>query len=215
MGFPMKALVDADIVAFRVAASTENESYDEMDYRVNSSMEQILSQCNATEFEAYLTGKGNFRYNIYPEYKANRRDKARPKWLPEARQILIDRWGAVVCEGYEADDALGMGQDKETNGSVICSIDKDLDQIPGLHFNWVKGAYYEVSEIEGIRRLYKQCLVGDRADNIIGIAGIGPVKADRIINPLDDEDEMDEVVRNLYDSEERYCINLQCLYIWR
>lgn len=211
----MKGIVDADLVAFRCAVSCETEEYSILEHRVNNSMEQILSQANANTFEAYLTGRGNFRKKIYPEYKANRKDKTPPRWIQEARQILIDRWGAMVCEGYEADDGCGMAQDKEGRSSVICSIDKDLDQIPGLHFNWVKGEYYEVSEIEGNRSLYRSTLVGDRADNIIGVAGLGPVKAAKIIDHLEDEDEMDEVCRRLYDSEERYCINLQCLYIWR
>ena len=212
----MKALLDMDIIAFRCAASCENESYEELDYRVNSATEQILSQVNATTFEGFLTGKNNFRKKINPEYKANRKDKVPPKYLQDARQILIDKWGAIVCTGYEADDALGMGQDKsDGRSSIICTIDKDLDQIAGLHFNWVKGDYYEVSEIEGTRSLYRSCLVGDRADNIIGVAGIGPVKAAKIIDHLEDEDEMADVVKSLYDSDERYCMNLQCLYIWR
>ena len=211
----MKAIVDADIVAFRCSASREATDLTAVEYLVNSSMEQILSQANATSYEAYLTGRNNFRKLIYPEYKANRKDKERPQFLQDARQILIDRWSAQVCNGYEADDACGMAQDTVNNSTILCSIDKDLDQIPGLHFNWVKSSMYEVSELEGIQSLYRSSLIGDRTDNIIGVQGIGAVKAGHIINHLHDEEEMDSVCRSLYDDEDRYCMNMQCLYIWR
>lgn len=227
----MKALVDADIVAFRNASAKEMDeefigtlvdgkpvkrprTLQEVLAGVDFSMQQILSQVNATTYEAYLTGPGNFRYNIYPEYKANRKDIERPEYLQAAREHLVRKWGAHVCVGYEADDALGMGQDQEGRSSIICTIDKDLKQVPGRHFNWVKGEHYEISEIEGLRSLYRSVLIGDRADNIIGVKGIGEGKASKIIDHLETEDEMDEVCRSLYDSEERYCINMQCLYIW-
>ena len=211
----MKAIVDADIVAFRCSASREATDLTAVEYLVNSSMEQILSQANATSYEAYLTGKNNFRKLIYPEYKANRKDKERPQFLQDARQILIDRWSAQVCNGYEADDACGMAQDTVNNSTIICSFDKDLDQIPGLHFNWIKSSMYEVSELEGIQSLYRSSLIGDSVDNIIGVRGIGVKTAGKIINHLQDEEEMDSVCRSLYDDEDRYCMNMQCLYIWR
>ena len=47
------------------------------------------------------------------------------------------------------------------------------------------------------------------------IHGIGIKTAGKIINHLHDEEEMDSVCRSLYDDEGRYCMNMQCLYIWR
>jgi DNA polymerase-1 len=211
----MKALVDGDIVAFRCVSSKDPLTEQEVEQRIEFSMNQILSQSNATQYDVYLTGNNNFRKKINPEYKANRKDKERPEHLNYARDVLTNIWGAMVCNGYEADDALGISQDKENGTTIICTIDKDLDQIPGLHFNWVRGEMYEVSELEGLQFFYKQVLIGDRADNIIGVPGIGPVKAHKLISPLTLEEDMYKTVKQLYDDPRRLCINLECLYIWR
>ena len=107
----MKALIDADLVAFRCAFSCDDDADPTfVTDKVDFSMEQIIMQANATKYEAFLTGKGNFRKKINPEYKANRKDKAPPKWLQTCRDRLTDHWKAEVCTGYEADDALGMNQ---------------------------------------------------------------------------------------------------------
>ena len=123
----MQALVDGDIVAFRSVASKDPFTEQEVGQRVAFSMQQILSQANADTFRVFLTGKGNFRKKVNPEYKANRKDKIPPEHLQYARQILIDKWGAEVCTGYEADDGMGLAQDKEGNTTIICTIDKDLE----------------------------------------------------------------------------------------
>ena len=84
-----------------------------------------------------------------------------------------------MIEGREADDALGCAQTKET---CIVSIDKDLDMIPGAHYNFVKDQFYEVNEEQAWHSFYKQLLTGDRTDNIPGITGIGPKKAEKLLD---------------------------------
>ena len=66
----MQALVDGDIVAFRSVASKDPLTEQEVEQRVDFSMQQILSQANADTFRTFLTGKGNFRKKVNPEYKA-------------------------------------------------------------------------------------------------------------------------------------------------
>jgi hypothetical protein len=56
---------------------------------------------------------------------------------------------------------------------VIATKDKDLDLIPGWHYNWSKtkkddGVYY-VSPVEANRAFYAQLIQGDATDNIPGI----------------------------------------------
>src|SRR5574343_1568457 len=89
--------------------------------------------------------------------------------------------------------------------TIIVTLDKDLDMIPGLHYNWVKNTIYDVNEDEALRFFYKQLLIGDTSDNIVGIRGIGPVKAKTLIDHLETEEEMLDVVSSLYDSKERLC----------
>ena len=210
----MIALIDCDLVAYRCAASCNTEEEGALEtalLRCDKLMQEIVYAVSADSYRAFLTGKNNFRKRINPEYKANRKDTVPPIYLQQCRDFLITEWNAEVSEGCEADDMLGENQTSET---IICTLDKDLDMVPGMHYNWVKATIYEVTTLEGIKHLYKQALIGDRSDNIQGVAGIGPVKAAKLIDNLETEEEMYEVVSGLYDSKERLCMNLQCLYIW-
>jgi 5'-3' exonuclease len=121
----------------------------------------------------------------------------------------------VLCNGFEADDELGVQQDKVGLSTVICSIDKDLKQVPGRHYNFVKKEASVVTEEEGKKFLYLQSLIGDRSDNIVGVAGLGPVKAARALEGLSTEREWYERCRELYNDDERYHLNLHLLYIWQ
>ncbi len=207
------ALIDADIVAYRCAASNDVEDGEEIAIlRTDKLMQDILYVTGAAEYRCFLTGSDNFRKQINLEYKANRKDKPLPLWLASCKEYLIKEWNAEVCEGYEADDALGMYQ---TENTTICTIDKDLDQIAGKHYNFVKQEFYDVLELDGLRYFYKQLLIGDRSDNIFGVDGIGKVKASKLIDHLNDETEMLSTVKDLYDSDERLLTNGQCLWIWR
>ena len=206
------ALIDADLVAFRCAATVQD--YDPLDvaiYRVDVLMRQILEATESEEYRSFLTGRGNFRKIINPEYKANRKDKEPPCYLQECRDYLIKEWNTVVSDGCEADDLLGIAQTDET---VVCSLDKDLLMIPGTHFNWTKLQYTHVDQLDGLRTFYKQMLIGDRSDNIFGVDKIGPVKAAKLIDHLEDEVDMINKVFSLYDcNEERFVMNAQCLWI--
>lgn len=206
----MIGLIDADIVAFRVAASAENEPQEIALLRIDSMMNDILSTTDS--YKAFLTGKNNFRYDINPDYKANRKDTVRPQWLDICRSYLINEYNAIVTDGYEADDALGFNQTEDT---VIFSIDKDLLMIPGHHYNFIKNEYREVSELDSLKTFYKQMLIGDTSDNIKGVAGIGKVKAAKLIDHLDNEADMFNLVADLYSNQERFLMNADCLWIMR
>lgn len=219
----MLALIDADIVAYRVGFSCQRKGLDgelevdpvEIAYaRVDELMERIPLDIGATSYVAYLTGPNNFRLQYNPQYKANR-TAAKPIHLPAIREYLVVRWNAVVTDGIEADDALGIHQMSNDDDTIICSIDKDLKQIPGKHYNFVKGEYEEVSYLQGLKFFYEQMLIGDSVDNIFGVEGIGKAKAPRIIQPCETELEMFEAVQSRYDSDERLLMNGVCLWIQR
>lgn len=187
---------------------------------MDRSIENIIQASGCTDYKLFVSGKNNFRHEIYPNYKANR--TLSPKWREDCRQHLIKKWGAIEATGCEADDLCGIYQSENT---IICGIDKDLLQIPGKHFSWeiirkgkiVREAYFkEISELEGLRTFYKQILIGDTSDNIEGIYGIGSVKASEYIDDLDTEDEMFAKVQELYhDYLDRMWMNLDLLWIMR
>lgn len=206
------ALIDADIVAYRCAAVTENESESIALHQVEELMSRILSDTLATEYKAFLTGEGNFRRTINPQYKANRKDKPKPKHLKICQDFLQSEWQAEWCEGYEADDALGVNASSKT---IICSIDKDLLMIPGLHYNFVKQIFTDVDDMSGIKHFWKQMLIGDSTDNIKGIDKVGPVKAAKLIDYQEEPIEMFKTVYDMYNDKQRFLMNADCLWIWR
>lgn len=216
----MIALIDFDLVAYRCAASAENDNAEIAIYRMNELLDLILTTTGATEYKAFLTGKKNFRKTIYPEYKANR-TQPKPQFLGECREYACEHMGAEITEhDMEADDYLGIHQTEDT---IICSLDKDLLQIPGKHFQWaISGAnwskpdtFLEQSELEGIRLFYEQCLKGDKSDNVKGIEGIGEAKARKILKDCKTEKEMLEILLDKYSHEDEFLLNAQCLYILR
>ena len=133
----MRALIDGDIIVYRGAASAQEEEQWVAQARADKMIQEILEDTGATSYQVYLTGSNNFRREIAPSYKANRPDE-RPAHWEAVRQFLVTQHKAIICDGYEADDEMGIQQDKETLTTVICSIDKDLLQIPGRHYNFVK-----------------------------------------------------------------------------
>ena len=208
----MKALIDADIVAYRVACTCQEDDAQDFVYaRAEDLVDSILVNTEADEYRLFLTGKDNFRYTIYPEYKAHR-PKEKPFWLEACRQYLIATFNAEVIDGQEADDAMGINQ---TGDTIICSIDKDLLMIPGQHYNFVKDEFITVTEEEAIKHFYMQCLTGDRADNIKGIEKVGPKKAEKILDGCTTEKQMFDKVREAYSNDEEFIMNARVLWIRR
>lgn len=217
----MIGLIDGDLIAFINASSAEGDPVEIALLRADKQIRKILDYLNISSYKVFVSGGENFRYEVNPNYKANRIDVPSPIHRKACHQFLIDEWKAEETNGYEADDALGCFQREDT---IICSLDKDLLMIPGRHYSWpivrsgkiirdhkVQTVTYE----QGIRTFYEQALIGDTADNIFGVAGLGPVKAKKALEDCESEKEMFEKVRELYQDDERLFMNLDCLWIFR
>ena len=213
-----------DMVCFRCAASAEQEELDVALERVDSLVERIMYETGSSTLEAWLTGSNNFRYDINPQYKADRKDKPRPRWLQQVREHCVVGHGARVSDGNEADDELGISQ-CAADDSVICTNDKDLLMIPGQHFNPVTGVHQIVSPHQGMQNFYFQMIMGDTSDNIFGFDGKKRSKVPKFLEPIIDmlmgqetPKDMDDYVRMLYiehDHSHTYQINAHCLWIQR
>lgn len=200
----MKALLDADIIAYRVAAASEQDDVALAKARCTELVTNIVYfEANCDEFDGYLTGSNNFRKNIatIKEYKGNRK-QPKPKHLQALRDHLV-KMGCVVVDGQEADDAIGIAAyAAEPDSYTIVSIDKDLLMLRGKHYNFVKKEFTYVTEEEGIRAFYTQLLTGDRTDNIQGIPGIGPAKAAKALKGIEGEQALYEAVKQAYEAAE-------------
>ena len=215
----MKALIDGDILVYRVAFASQEETEAIAKARMSAFVEELVTPSDISSIEGYLTGKGNFRNEIAvtATYKGNRKDVAKPVHYQFLRDYLEKEWGFLMITGQEADDAIGIkAYTMDENEYIIMSIDKDLDMIRGWHYNFVKKEKYFVKEEDTMRTFYKQILTGDRTDNIEGLKGIGPVKAERILKECNTEIEMYEAVLKAYEgNEERVLENGQLLWIRR
>jgi 5'-3' exonuclease len=218
-----KVLIDGDIIAYRAAFSTEQMGSSDTKAKVDDLIEFILDKTVLfpeieLDYVVYLTGKGNFRHDIAKShvYKGNRKSVQKPRHLQTARDHMESKYKAIISKGEEADDLIAMEAAKLNYKACVASIDKDMLQIPCWHFNIVRGDYLKVEPFGGIKFFYKQILTGDRADNIVGLFRIGEVKASKILDGAETEEELWDRVIKAYDGdEERVTENARLLWLRR
>ena len=180
-----KTFIDGDIVAYRMAASADSNGYSfqsaaaNVDRMIEDIIHEAMDFPGPSCFKVFLTGRGNFRYDIAKAapYKGNRSGKPKPVYLEDLRIYMQEKWNAIVSEGEEADDLISQAVTQEGPTSCVASIDKDMLQLNCWHYNFVKRQWKFVEEFEGLHFFYSQILTGDNADNIIGLNNVGPVKA--------------------------------------
>lgn len=188
-------IIDADIVAYKAAASCEHpinwgdglwtlHSFEQdVATYIGIFIDKLKQEAGTDKVLCCLSDKLNFRKDLAPSYKANRTDTRKPMLLQYARDYIWEHWNTTVVGKLEADDVIGItatGQD-----CIIWSEDKDLMTVAGKHL--VDGEIVEVTQDEADHRFYTQVLTGDTADNYKGCPGIGAVKAERILTPPEGE----------------------------
>ena len=154
--------------------------------------------CDVAECHLSPTDKQDFRYAIYPDYKANRKDSHKPTHYAALRKFAINTLKAKVAEGMEADDVLSIRSHELGDKCVIVTVDKDLLQCPGEHYNWKTKKAQTVSVEQAEDFLFLQILTGDSIDNIKGCPGIGPAKGKKALKDAATGPERIEVCRKLY-----------------
>lgn len=196
----MIVLFDGDILAYTAAfhAKAGDNTQEEAKAKMDSTIRWTLSQLSASDYKVFLTGANNFRYEVNKTYKAQR-TTPKPSLLPWCREYLRWEWGATVSDGEEADDLIAMeAASMGYQGCVIASVDKDFLQVPVPLYNFRKGELTQVTPEEGLRFFYKQCIMGDAADNVKGIPGVGPVGANKALEGLTHELDLYRTTLDLY-----------------
>jgi hypothetical protein len=188
---------------YRLFAEINLEPLSHALQNVKRTVAKALEAVDCTDFDVkmFLSGKDNFRKEVAVTrpYKGNRDRTHRPTYELEIREFIKSTWDTTEAEGEEADDLLGIAQTKYgPHDSVIISIDKDLDQIPGLKYNTKHDIRYDVTEQEAIYNFYTQLLMGDSTDNIPGLPGIGAGKAKKALHGMETEQEMIEECVRMY-----------------
>ena len=233
------AHIDADLVAYQctcVSKTSPSKSFEEMKYNAEMQIETIRKMAGAEKYKLYLTSHtgnkgGRFEQAILKEYQANRADRSNtPPMLYSMRNWMVEKLKAVSCENCEADDAMASAQYAaikrgKSKLSVICTMDKDLMMVPGLHLNWKDGNILTVKgfgkiwiddskkqkklKVYGTKFFWAQMLMGDTADNISGLPGVqindklkpvGAVATDLILSHCKTDIDALQVVLRLYNN---------------
>jgi len=171
-------------------------------------IEQIVSEAGADEYELFISQGPYHRHDIAvtKPYKGNR--TVDPPWhLINCKAYAKGVLNATWEQGWEADDLIGCVQGDAT---IICSIDKDLRQIPGWHYRWETfnsdaipptfitrcgDLTFDDGKLRGSGYLWfaAQVLAGDAGDNIPGLPGCGPARAYRRLKNCTSEEEAEAV----------------------
>jgi len=216
---PSTAFIDADYLVYRVSFSSKDVDEAIACSRLQEALfDTVYVQLKCDDYDAFITGKTNFRFETattHP-YKGNRKSLEKPRHYEALREKLVTL-GATISENQEADDDVGIVSNRYVGW--IVHVDKDLDQLPGWHYNPVKKEEYFVTKEQGLKSFYTQLLTGDRIDNIVGLYGIGPVKAKKLLAGCETEQQLYEAVKKAYiDSGEgvqRLLENGQLLWLCR
>lgn len=205
----------------------------EVDKAIETFIETIVSNCKADDYEIFITEtdkENTFRFKraVTVPYKGTRKQSDKPKLLPYIKNYIKINHGAQTIRFLEADDFLGICQ---TDDTIIATVDKDMWQIPGLHYNIATKEIKQTTELGelelrnnnkklvggGFMWLMAQMLMGDKVDNIVGVPGYGPVKT---FNTLEGTQEsyhrMLDTVYRIYESTlgvDRFWENADLLYI--
>ena len=230
-------LIDSDSLLYNVVYHHKDKEND-FDIMFEDFYSQVRAIGNYIEGSNFIvediiyfftTCKNNFRKDIYPEYKANRKeqDKELREMVYKFKDYVIielesEFQEVVYSDVCEADDLV---RGRHDNNSIICSIDKDLRQIEGAHFDYYKVKTGDVDEFgydvkdyrgwsyttkqEGYDLFLKQMLIGDVSDNIKGVKGVGKVGANKIVTGSNFE-KLLKVARS-YKDMERMRLNVKLM----
>jgi hypothetical protein len=179
------ALIDGDSIAYILGWKfKDSDDKNLMQYSVDNFIKSTLILLEASHYIGALSSKPVFRDQVYKfaKYKGTRgQDDPRiALWKPFVNHHLRNEWKFTALDKLEADDIVGYHSFNEGLGErIVCSPDKDLRQLPGELYNYATGVKEEISPTEAQFNFDMQMLCGDTVDNIKGIPGYGPVKANK------------------------------------
>lgn len=207
---PVLYLLDAYALIFRAYyAFLRNPRINSKGLNTNAmfgfvtALEEVLNNRKPSHIAVCFDHKSpNVRVKEFPYYKANRQETPEDIKLsePYIREI-IDAYGIPILEapGYEADDVIGtLAKRAEREGYDVYMVtpDKDFGQLVSDHiFMYKPGKQGNGPEILGPKDICEQYnihqpeqvidilgLMGDSADNIPGVKGIGEKGASKLIH---------------------------------
>jgi DNA polymerase-1 len=193
-------LVDGDVVAYRIAVSIERPIHwgddlwtlhadaGEGIQALDQWMSRMQEELGASDVVVALSDSSdNWRFDVWPSYKAHRKGIRKPICLARMRQHFADAYHTVSRPRLEGDDVLGIlatHPDFIPGRKIIVSVDKDFFSIPGEFAKvGVDGSVtlHQVSQEQADRFHLIQTLAGDASDGYPGCPGVGHQKAEALL----------------------------------
>ena len=123
----IRLLIDGDIIAYKAATSAETPVNwgeglwtlhcweDDVKSRVDEQINKLMEAPVDNHLIAF-TDKTNYRKDIAPYYKLNRKEVRKPMLLNWAKEYMNQEYNVEIWKGLEADDVLGiLGSQSERN----------------------------------------------------------------------------------------------------
>lgn len=171
---------------FIYTPKTESEVYECAD----SIIANMFTYTSPNYYIGYLGNSRSFRYDYYPEYKGNRKDKVLPPYYNELKDYLNIKWNFILLNNtLEADDAVNILKNryKDQYDIIIATTDKDLiKSITGTYLNTKNFEVIKTSNAEANRFFWESMVCGDTADHIKGLIGRGQKFATKILDLADE-----------------------------
>ncbi len=202
-------VIDADSLMYFSSYGSEEDqilSETKLSEKIYDILNIIGNSYNIERYYVIVKGSNNFRYKLYKDYKKNRPEKH--PIIDVLNKYLVENFGAIESHNAEADDyAYSYSQLPEYKGRVvICSVDKDLLQIPGTHYDYQKNKYHYIDEDTARYNLAIQMIMGDSADGIQGLRGYGIKKAEKLISKGMSEY---QCIKTILKEYQKNCLNSQ------
>ena len=175
-------LIDGDSICYMCSKSSVEDSIDATD----KLLRDMFKATKATGYIIFLSKGPYHRHDINPDYKGHRKPSDL-RFLKTLKGYLIEEYNATTPPKIEADDAVAYYKSFMSD-AVICAIDKDvLKQVAGEHYNYYHRKWEITTDEEAHKWMWMQALMGDATDNIKGLKGVGPKKAEKILEPYTPE----------------------------
>ena len=173
-------------------------------------MRSLRKQYPDSHVAVVFDAKGKtFRDDIYPEYKATRAsmpDDLHSQVAPIHQMIKAMGFPFLMVEGVEADDVIGTLARQATEKQLpvlISTGDKDMAQLVSDHVTLIDTMKDVKTDREGVIEKFGVppeliidylALMGDKVDNIPGMAGVGEKTAQALLQGIGS---IDQIAANL------------------
>lgn len=238
--------IDGDMIAYW-AGGNEDTSVETSRRIALTKVDAMREQSGAEKVIMHLTAESSSKADRYiiatvKPYQGQRKSGRKPHNWQYLRTYLEtytgDAFKVKLWATREADDGMALMAYQAQGEQVICTKDKDMRMLPGLHMDWdtmalhfvARGAYdggIVDGKQYGTKWFWLQMLQGDTADNIPGLPYFvvngklkqcGEKTAVKLLDCATNDTEAYEIVQGLYHSyyEDKWAAMFieQALLLW-